>query len=130
MGVLLGTAVFSLFFMRMLAKRPLMRWTRPDQVPATHRLLNVSGGKVNYQGDARHPLPLRFALFEGGYFYLVVGSIWTVYTVSTSYQNTGYPLYFVLGTSVLLQLVVVLVINVIFRKLQPLWLNEHLATLK
>ena len=130
MGVLLGTVVFSLFFMRMLAKRPLMRWTRPDQVPASHRLLNVSGSRVNYQGDAKHPLPLKFALFEGGYFYLVVGSIWTVYTVSTSHENTGYPLYVMLAWSVALQLGVALLIHVIFRKLQPLWLNQHLASLK
>ena len=75
-----------------------------------------------------YPLPLKFALFEAGTFYLFFGTLALMFTQIWDVQASSFSLVVVLEL-VGLQAILVGLVGIVFRRLQPYWLKKHLLTL-
>ena len=125
---LVGMALISVLLVHTWARKPVMRWTCGDQVPAQHPLLEVKQRHVRYLGESMYPLPLKFALFEAGTFYLFFGTLALMFTQIWDVQASSFSLVVVLEL-VGLQAILVGLVGIVFRRLQPYWLKKHLLTL-
>jgi hypothetical protein len=114
----------SLALVHLRSPKALMVWTRPGEVQ-DHPLLVKTDRAVHYLGGLRYPLPWKFSLLQGAFAPALVLGL----TLNQPLTHAGLSLGMRLAAQTLAIVLFLIPLLTYFRRIQPRWLNWHLATL-